>query len=581
MKKRKESSDRLRPRSGSLSRAEGQSLTTFNVGALPILDRVIARARLEHFLRQFMVEDKRCTVSPVAGTLVLLKNYLVSREPIYGVGTWARQYDPARLGLSAGQVAALNDDRVGRCLDRLFDADCSALILAVTRHVVEEFGIDLSEVHNDSTTVTFFGAYDGAEKGGTARGKPTPALTWGFNKDHRPDLKQLLYNLTVSSDGAVPVAFGIEDGNVTDDKTHQATWDLLCLVVGRPAFIYVADSKLATNANMTYIANRGGRFVSVLPRTRAEDTLFRKLLLEGSAEWQEIKKSYDDDGVLLDVISAAKEEVTTAEGFRLLWFHSTRKIELDRQARSKLISRALGSLAELRLKLRSPRTRYKERAKVEAAVEKRLCEAKAQRWIRVEIQPEERQVYVQETPGRPGPNTRYRKELRPRFDIVYRVNDDAVKEAEKQDGVFPLVTNDRELSVTGVLEVYKRQSQIEKRFSQLKSQFEIAPVYLKSVHRVVALLTLYYLALLVQALLERELRLAMKKERIASLPLYHEERECRAPTTRRVIDLFENIQLHELASPGAKSPLRFATALSELQSEVLRLLRVPETDYDA
>ncbi len=96
-----------------------------------------------------------------------------------------------------------------------------------------------------------------------------------------------------------------------------------------------------------------------------------------------------------------------------------------------------------------------------------------------------------------------------------------------------------------------------------------------------ALLTLYYLALLVQALVERELRLAMKKERIESLPLYHEERECKAPTTRRVIDLFENIQTHELSSTRAASPLRFATELSELQREVLRLLRVPETDYEA
>jgi len=385
----------------------------------------------------------------------------------------------------------------------------------------------------------------------------------------------------VSADGAVPVAFGIENGNVTDDQTHQATWDFLCLLVGGPDFVYVADSKLATKANMTHIANRGGRFISVLPRTRSEDAAFRSELLQGNIEWVEVKTKIGPEGQLLDTISVSKHEATTAEGFRVLWFHSTRKIQLDRQARSNVISRAEHGLASLRLKLRSPRTRYRDEKKVARAVEKCLSEAGASRWIHVEIQPEERLVYVQETPGRPGPNTRYRKEVRARFDIVYRVNERAVAEAEKQDGVFPLVTNDRELSSKEVLEIYKRQAQIEKRFSQLKSQFDVAPVFLKSVSRVVALLTLYYLALLVQALVERELRLAMKNERIESLPLYHEDRECKAPTTRRIIDLFENIQVHELSSARAASPLRFATELSELQREVLRLLRVPESDYEA
>ena len=144
-----------------------------------------------------------------------------------------------------------------------------------------------------------------------------------------------------------------------------------------------------------------------------------------------------------------------------------------------------------------------------------------------------------------------------------------------------MVTNDHSLAVKEVLSIYKRQSQVEKRFSQLKSQFEVAPVFLKLVHRVVALLTIYYLALLVQSLVERELRLAMEREGVASLPLYPESRKCKAPTTRRIIDLFENIQLHELRSSTSTSPQRFVTKLSELQREVLRLLAVPESDYEA
>jgi transposase len=581
MKKRRNSNDRssnLQP--GNRSTAGAQALTSYNVGALPILHRVIARARLRDHLQDFIVEDKRCTVSPVTGTLVLLKNYIVSREPIYGIRDWARQFLPNLLGLSARQVFSLNDDRVGRCLDRLFDADCSGLVLAVTRHVVKEFGIDLSEIHNDSTTVTFSGDYADAAEETVVKGQRAPAIIWGFNKDHRPDLKQLLYNLTVTADGAVPVVFGVENGNVTDDKTHQANWDLVCEIIGGPDFLYVADSKLATHENMSYIASRGGRFISVLPRTRSEDKAFRQTLLTGCVEWEEVHKHYDDNGVLVDTVRASKQQVTTSDGFRLLWFHSSRKVELDRQARGRRVRRGIGELSSLRLKFRSPRTRYTEESKVAKAVEKCLAEVGATEWVTVEIRPEEREVFHQDGAGRPGPNTKYRKELKKRFDIRFYENRQAIEEAEKQDGIFPLVTNDRGLSVKDVLLTYKRQSQVEKRFSQLKSQFQVAPVFLKSVHRVVALLTIYYFALLIQALIEREIRHAMRDNGIPSLPLYPEERECRAPTSRRIIDLFENIQLHKLQTPRRQSPIQFPTELSALQREVLRLLRVPETDYN-
>ena len=565
---------------GSVSRGAGQTLTSYRVGALPFLDQIIERAKVPEILRKFLVEDKRCTISPVVGIGVLLKNYLVSREPIYGVGEWARQYVPRLLGLRPSQMGSLNDDRVGRCLNRLFDADCAGLVLAITRHVIEEFGLDLSEIHNDSTTITFYGSYEGAKQESRSRGKKVPAITWGFNKDHRPDLKQLLFNLTVTADGAVPVAFGIENGNITDDQTHRGTWELLCGLVENVDFLYVADSKLATRENMAYIANRGGHFLSVLPRTRGEDKEFRgRLLMEKDYSWEEIQKEYNDRGEVVDSVSMAKEPAMTAEGYRLLWFHSTRKVGLDRAARAKSITRAYARLRSLELKMQSPRTRYRDEAKIGAAVQRILSETGATKWMKVEIRPDERTLFVQESPGRPGPKTRYRKEPTNRFKLLYNTDDARIEQAQRVDGVFPLVTNERRLTARQLLAIYKRQSLIEKRFEQLKTRFEIAPVFLKSPHRVIALLTIYYLALLVQALVERQLREAMKREKIESLPLYYEERKCKAPTTRRLIDLFDNIQHHELASAGKRAPMRFATEFSELQREVLRLLDVPERLY--
>jgi hypothetical protein len=143
---------------GGNARAAGSTLTSWRVAALPILGRFLRRLRLEEFLRSHLPpEDRRVRVPTATALLVLLQNLLIAREPLYGVGEWAARHAPEQLGLTPAQLPALNDDRVGRCLDRLFDADIPSLALAVVGHAVSEFQVHLDELHNDSTTVTFHG----------------------------------------------------------------------------------------------------------------------------------------------------------------------------------------------------------------------------------------------------------------------------------------------------------------------------------------------------------------------------------------------------------------------------------------
>src|SRR5262249_42180680 len=94
--------------------------------------------------------------------------------------------------------------------------------------------------------------------------------------------------------------FRVQSGNTTDDRSHRATWDLPCDRTGRRDFLYVADCKLATAENMAYIHRHGGRFLSVLPRTRGEDAAFRAEILEGRVQWRRIYDKYDEDGELVD-----------------------------------------------------------------------------------------------------------------------------------------------------------------------------------------------------------------------------------------------------------------------------------------
>jgi transposase len=536
------------------------------------------RARFADFLQEYLPHDVRYKVSPVHAILLLVRNYICSREPVYGVGEWASRMASDLLALRPGEIPFLNDDRVGRSLDRLFESDCASLVLALVVHVIKEFKVSLEELHNDSTTISFSGRYEGGREQGTEKGRVVHAITWGHSKARRPDLKQLLYNLTVSSDGAVPVHFFTGNGNLTDDQTHRDTWDLLRMLRGSADFLYVADSKLATKENMAYIAGEGGRFVSVLPQTRTESKDFRKLVGQLAVTWQKLWQKTDEDNLVKDVVSIASHPATTIEGYRLIWFHSTRKEELDEISRNDRLQRALRALALLRQKLQSPRTRFRQEARVRDAVHKRLAPLEATEWIHVEIKKHEDERFRQEHRGRPGKKTRYRRDVRTRFDLVYRIDPVKVAEDALQDGIFPLVTNDKQLSDLEILHAYKRQPLLEKRFEQLKTDFEVAPVYLKTRRRIEALMCVYFLALLLEALVERELRRGMQEHGIRHLPLYPEGRPCRAPTTRRLVDVFENIQRHELATRDGPREI-LVTELSRLQKRVLELLGISPNTY--
>jgi transposase len=193
-------------------------------------------------------------------------------------------------------------------------------------------------------------------------------------------------------------------------------------------------------------------------------------------------------------------------------------------------------------------------------------------WVITEIEEQAEEKYHQDGPGRPNEHTWYVKETTTRFKLEFRLDREQLALEACCDGVFPLVTNDNTLPELEMLLAYKSQPALEKRFSHLKTDFEVAPVYLKETSRIQALLCVYFLALLTESLLERELRRAMDREAIESLPLYPEGRKCHRPTARRLIDLFDDVQRHSLCVGRRRGPVVFTTQLSKLQRRLLRLL---------
>jgi transposase len=554
------------------------SLESLEVGATPVVRHFLDRLQLAPLLARHLPPARRRPEDlPTAVTLcVLVTNLLLARRPLHGLAQWAARRVPEHLGLQPGQAALLGDDRLGRALDRLYRADRASLLTALVVRAVRAFQVELRQAHNDTTTVTFAGAYLN-QAPAEERDRP-PRITFGYNKDHRPDLKQLLFSITVSADGAVPVHCKTYDGNTTDDQVHQDTWAFLRQIIGHSDFLYVADSKLCTRDNMRYIAARQGRFLTVMPRTRSEDGWFRDYLQTHPLEWREVHREpsprrRDGPDVVYQGVEGPRR---SSEGYRVLWYRSSQKEEQDRQGRQQCLERAHARLGGLQAPGRRPFRTPREALEAAARI---LAEEQVERLLRAVIRREVEEEYRQVGPGRPGPNTEYRRTETSRYRIHFEEDGEALRREGRCDGLFSLLSNDETLSLEEALGKYKYQPFVEKRHEQLKSVFGVTPVWLKNSGRVASLLWLYYVVELVQALLEREVRRRMAATARAELALYPEGRGSEAPTAELVLNALEGHRRHRLLDERGQELRRFHDELPPAAQEVLRLLGIDGSLY--
>lgn len=535
---------------------ENIRLDPVRLGPMPIAKHFLDKLGSTEAFERHVSSDPRDKIS-VADTLTIgLMNIILERFPLYKMGAWSKE----RGLLTQEEAERLNDDRVGRALDRLFKADRAALMTEIVLKAIQVFELDTSRVHNDSTTVTLTGQYDGYKT--TKAAKPKR----GHNKDHRPDLKQLLFSLSVSGDGAIPLYFKVWDGNVTDDKTHIKNWMALRGLLGRADFTYVADSKLCVRESMEFIAAEGGFFITVLPQTRSEDQRFKNWIQDHQPQWQEVIRRPDPNRKYAPqhVYWTFESPFLSAEGFRIIWIKSSQKESRDAQIRQDTIDRTAQDLTDL-----SARS-FKNRDRLEETIEELLKERDTKQFFHYTIETFAEERYRQDKKGRPGPDTKYTRIEKKRYRFTWSHDQQAIRYSARCDGIFPLVTN-RSETAKEILQIYKFQPRLERRHSQLKSVYNVAPVFLKNPARIEALLFLYFLALLTDGLIERQVRNAMKENQLPSIPIYPEDRACRRPTADKIYDLFRDVRFHRVTAGDSKAQI-IPDNLSDTQKLVLRLL---------
>jgi transposase len=546
-----------------------RKINRYRVGELPLMEAIVKRLNLREILNEFVPPRKNEEMLPSDALILLIYNLAVEKSPLYELQEWVNSLELRCFGYEKYREMKFTDDRFGKYLDRLYSADRASLLTRIVVNAVQAFNIDLSQIHNDSTSVKAFGKYPGKTSTGFE-------LKFGKSKDHRPDLKQLIYSLSITADGAVPVHCKSYPGNRNDDTTHIETWETLCEINGKPDFLYVADCKLCTDNQLNYIEQKSGRALTTIPNQWLEVVSFKEnLKIQNIAKKEVWRRTLQDD--VLDYFSVYCGNYTTNKrGYKIHWIHSSEKKKGDYAFREEQLKKAESKLLELLPKINKRNLKSKEAIK--EACNKILKQYKVEKFITITIGEIGEERTVKKSRGRPEKGAIKEKEVRKIIILSWDRDTTALEQEKKIDGVFPLLSTDPNLSARDAIMAFKYQPRLEKRFTQLKSIHLIAPLLFKKIERIEANMFLFFIALMIQALIERQVRSGMIDKKIRSLEVYPENRDAAHPTTSKVFDIFSDISTYTLTENSDVIEMH-TDSLKPVQNSILQLLSIDEAAY--
>jgi len=548
-----------------------EKLVRKKVAGLPLIAEVIDRMNLRRMLGEAIGQHGNETFPAVDSLILMIINLVQGKQPLYELEHWVQSLDARCLGYGSLPKGKINDDRFGRALDKLYKADRASLMTQLVMGVVKEFDLQLDRIHNDSTTLKACGKYPGKTKSGFE-------LKNGHSKDHRPDLKQLVYSLSICADGAVPVHQKTYPGNRTDDTTHIETWNTLRQIQPDPGFLYVADSKLCTDKQLHHIVSHQGRAITMMPNTWKEVSLFMDALRKSPKAkqeiWRRLKPGSDTEMEYFSVFKGI--HLTQKRGYRIHWIYSSEKRQRDRHARRKRIEKAEEALMELAGRINFRKLKTQEA--IQAAIDAILAQYKVGAFLHVKIGTTREETRTQIGKGRPGKNTQYKQVIKIVFTLGFSRNATVLRQEARTDGVFPLLCTDKDLTAKEVLQAYKYQPRLEKRFQQFKHIHHGMPLLFKKLERIEATMFAFFIALMIQALIERQVRNQMADRNIPAIALYPEDRDASHPTTAKIMGIFDDISTYKLTFSGHETK-DFRDDLTEVQRTILSFLNISEETY--
>jgi transposase len=533
------------------------------VAHLPLVLGVVRKLNVAALVDTFCPPHPAHILSCGRGVEALLLAILDGHHALYKVG--ARLEERGRLPLLQNGLerASLNDYRLGQILEALFAAQLNRVFGASALNALDIYALSTPWLHQDTTTITLYGAYE--EEARLVAGLVPPRPAYGHSKDGRDDLKQVLLRLGVSSDG-LPLRMGLRDGNTSDSpETPVAIEECVALGLDGVHGI-VADSKAYGKRTLGLCLEQGVGLITLVPRTcavRQELEAWGQqhgplpVLLEKPGRTRlESPRRWHGRSVVrpVDVEYAAGRRAM--EDLRFLVVHS-----------SQLAQHTAGAYTAAQAQEAERLTEHSQRvearwfacaADAEAAIAEYEGRGQGRRgrkprpWRYHVLHYQVETVSVARKRLRRG---RPPKAEAPQIEVRYRlvVRPEALVPAEDAHGWTVLATTMQPEVCTDTERLQASQEQQitgEPGFRWIKNPAAISPVWLEKPERIAALAMLTVVGLLVYAVIQRQVRLYLREQ---NQQIPGNKGPTALPTAAVVFDLFTPVTLVHFAVDNAPS----------------------------
>lgn len=493
------------------------------VAHLPLVLGVIRKLNVAALIDTCCPPHPANVLSCGRGVEALLLAILDGHHALYKVGTRLEERGMLPLLQPGLSSTALNDYRLGQILDALFAAHLNRVFSAVALNALEVYTLPTPWLHQDTTTITLYGAYEGAAPLGEGPVPPRPA--YGHSKDGHDDLKQVLLSLGVSSEG-LPLRLGVRDGN-TSDSTETPLAIEECLALGLEGVRgLVADSKAYCKRTLGLCLEKRVGLITLVPRTCAvrqeletwgqqQDGL--PLLLEKPGRTrQEPPRRWHGRSVTRPVTVEYADGRLAVEELRFLVVRSSQLAQQAAVAYTAAQAKEAERMAE---HIRRVEARcFACAADAETAITDYEGQGQGRRGRKPQSWRYHALRYHVDAVNVPRKRTRRGrppKTEEPEVEVRYclSVASEALMPSEDAHGWTVLATTLRpeECTDTEMLQAYQEQHiTVEPGFRWIKNPAAISPVWLEKSERLAALAMLTVVGLLVYAVIQRQGRLYLR-----------------------------------------------------------------------
>src|SRR5215211_690187 len=466
------------------------------VAHLPLVLGVVRKRNRAALIDSFCPPHPAHVLSCGRGVEALLLAMLDGHHALYKRGARLEERGMVPLLQPGLTRASLHDDRRGQLLETLFAANLNRVFGAIALNALAVYAVPTPWLHQETTTITLYGAYE--EEARPVKGLVPPRPAYGHSKDGHDELKQVLLSLGVSSEG-LPVRMGLRDGN-TSDSTETPVAITECLALGLEGVHgIVADSQAYGKRTLGLCMEHGVGLTTLVPRT--------------GAVRQEPPRRWHGASVIRPVeVEDADGHLAMAE-MRFLVVHSSQLADQTAGAYAAAQAKEAERLAE---HIRRVEARWFAcAADAEAAIADYAGRGQGRRgrpphpWRYHAVDYRVEAVSVPQKRTRRG---RPPKTEGPQVEGRYRlaVHREALVPAADTYGwtvlattVPPAVCTDTE-----ILQAYQEQhSTGEPGVRWIKNPAAISPVWLEKPERIAALAMLTVVGLLVYAVIQRQVRL--------------------------------------------------------------------------